>query len=87
MAVPHVVMMKRLTPAQRARVEARAKELMVEEVTLRSLQKVPRNTALASLQQQAKRSGKNRFSQEEIDAEIAIIRKERAKVNLSKTFS
>ena len=37
MAVSQDAMMKRLTPAQRARVEARAKELIEEELTLRDL--------------------------------------------------
>lgn len=37
MAVSHDEMMKKLTPAQRARVEARAKELIEEELTLRDL--------------------------------------------------
>jgi DNA-binding XRE family transcriptional regulator len=37
MTVSHAEMMKRLTPAQRTRVEARAKELIEEELTLRDL--------------------------------------------------
>src|SRR5262249_45516086 len=37
MAVPLNEVMKKFTPAQRARVEARAKELIEEELTLRDL--------------------------------------------------
>lgn len=37
MAVPLKAVMKKFTPAQRARVEARAKELIEEELTLRDL--------------------------------------------------
>jgi len=37
MAVPFKAVMKKFTPAQRARVEARAKELIEEELTLRDL--------------------------------------------------
>ncbi len=37
MAVPLDKVMKKFTPAQRARVEARAKELIEEELTLRDL--------------------------------------------------
>jgi transcriptional regulator with XRE-family HTH domain len=37
-------MMKRLTPAQRARVEARAKELIEEELTLRDLRQAQQLT-------------------------------------------
>ena len=37
MTVSHADMMKKLTPAQRARVEARAKALIEEELTLRDL--------------------------------------------------
>lgn len=37
MTVSHADMMKRLTPAQRARVEARAQALIEEELTLRDL--------------------------------------------------
>ncbi|NOT53525.1 MAG: transcriptional regulator, partial [Deltaproteobacteria bacterium] len=37
MTVSHADMMKKLTPAQRARVEARAQALIEEELTLRDL--------------------------------------------------
>jgi hypothetical protein len=37
MAVPLDTVMKKFTPAQRARVEARAKELIEEELLLRDL--------------------------------------------------
>ena len=37
MAVPLKAVMKKFTPAQRARVEARAQELIEEELTLRDL--------------------------------------------------